>query len=375
MKIVISANSTWNLINFRIGLIKALINKNYQVVCLIPRGDSSDVLRDLGVRIREISIDPTGTNILAEIRYFINLSYILYKESPNYYFGFTIKPNIYGALISKFFGIKAILNITGLGSSFLRRNLLTKITFFLYKIAFSSATFVFFQNKDDQQLFYKNKILLHNRTKILPGSGVDLKKFSRKYIPSVSYEFFNKNSSDSDFKFLLISRLLADKGIYEFIESIKVLKRENRKFTALIIGAIDGLNSSGIDQSELNHWISHGLIIHYNFIDDVRPFIFNADCVVLPSYREGTPKSLLEAGAMGKPLITTNVPGCKDVIDDGVNGFICKSRSSEDLAKAMRKVLSMDKKILDTFGEESYKKISNEYDENIVHKMYLNVIN
>ena len=375
MKIVISANSAWNLINFRVGLIKALINKNYQVVCLIPRGEPSDVLIDLGAEIREVSIDPTGTNIFVEIKYLLNLSYILYKESPNYYLGFTIKPNIYGALISKLLGIKAILNITGLGSSFLKKNFLTKIIFFLYKIVFSSAHFIFFQNKDDQQLFFENNILLHQRTKILPGSGVDLNRFSLAYVPSKSSEIFDKKTYNKDFTFLLISRLLADKGINEFIEAIKILKEENRRFTALILGATDRLNSSGINKSELINWISQGLITHHNFTDDVRPFIFNSDCIVLPSYREGTPRSLLEGGAMGKPLISTNVPGCKDVIEDGINGFLCEPRSGKDLAKVMRKILTMHKTSLKSFGIESHKKISKEYDENIIHRIYLNSLN
>ena len=135
------------------------------------------------------------------------------------------------------------------------------------------------------------------------------------------------------------------------------------------------MNSSGIEKSELKNWISQGLIIHHNFTDDVRPFIFNSDCVVLPSYREGTPKSLLEGAAMGKPLIATNVPGCKDVVEDGLNGFICEPRSADDLASVMRKVLTMDKTLLKNFGIESHKKISNEYDENLVNQIYLNSIN
>ena len=160
----------------------------------------------------------------------------------------------------------------------------------------------------------------------------------------------------------------------EFIEAIKILKTEDRKFTAIILGPIEGLNSSSIDRAQLENWILQDLVIHHDFTDDVRPYIYNADCVVLPSYREGTPKSLLEAGAMGKPLIATNVPGCRNVIEDGLNGFLCEPKSSKSLAEAMRKVLTMNSETLKNLGIESQKKITKEYDETIIHQIYLNLI-
>jgi len=374
MKLVISSNSSWNLMNFRAGLIKALLKAGHQITCIIPRGEASQSLRELGVEIQEVYIDATGASLIGEIRYFFNLFQILLKTKPNYYLGYTIKPNIYGAFISRILGIKSILNITGLGSSFLKNNFLTKIIFLLYRVSLSSAHLVFFQNEEDREIFFHTGILINQKTIILPGSGVNINKFSIDYAPKTSEEIAKAEISKSDFNFLLISRLLIDKGIIEFIEAIKILKTEDRKFTAIILGPVDGLNSSGIDRAQLENWILQDLVIHHDFTDDVRPYIHNADCVVLPSYREGTPKSLLEAGAMGKPLIATNVPGCRNVIEDGLNGFLCEPRSSNSLASAMRKVLKMNNETLKNLGIASHKKIIKEYDETIIHEIYLNLI-
>ena len=360
--------------NFRAGLIKALLKERHQVICIIPREEASQSLRELGVEVQEVFIDATGTSLLGEIRYCYNLFYILFKTKPDYYFGYTIKPNIYGAFISRILNIKSILNITGLGSSFLKNNFLTKIIFLLYRVSLSSAHLVFFQNEEDREIFFHTRILTNQKTMILPGSGVNLNKFSMDFAPNAFEETVQKNKSKADFNFLLISRLLVDKGILEFIEAIKILKTEDRKFTAIILGPIEGLNSSSIDRAQLENWILQDLVIHHDFTDDVRPYIYNADCVVLPSYREGTPKSLLEAGAMGKPLIATNVPGCRNVIEDGLNGFLCEPKSSKSLAEAMRKVLTMNSETLKNLGIESQKKITKEYDETIIHQIYLNLI-
>jgi len=374
MKIVISSNSSWNLMNFRAGLIKALLKEGHQVICIIPQGEASQSLKELGVDVQEVFINATGTSVIGEMRYFYHLFYTLFKTKPDYYLGYTIKPNIYGALISRILKIKSIINITGLGSSFLKNNFLTKIIFSLYRVSLSSAHLIFFQNEEDQEIFYHTRILTTQKTMILPGSGVNLNKFSMDFVPNVLEETVKKNKSKVDFNFLLISRLLVDKGILEFIEAIKILKTEDRKFTAIILGPIEGLNSSSIDRAQLKNWVSQDLVIHHDFTDDVRPYIYNADCVVLPSYREGTPKSLLEAGAMGKPLIATNVPGCRNVIEDGLNGFLCEPKSSQGLAVAMRKVLTMNSEMLKNLGIESQKKITKEYDETIIHQIYLNLI-
>ena len=360
--------------NFRGGLIKALLTEGHQVICIIPQGEASQSLKELGVDVQEVFIDATGTSLIGEMRYFCHLFYILFNTKPDYYFGYTIKPNIYGALISRILNIKSILNITGLGSSFLKNNFLTKIIFLLYRVSLSSAHLVFFQNEEDREIFFHTRILTNQKTMILPGSGVNLNKFSMDFVPNALEETVKKNKSKVDFNFLLISRLLVDKGILEFIEAIKILKTEDRKFTAIILGPIEGLNSSSIDRAQLENWILQDLVIHHDFTDDVRPYIYKADCVVLPSYREGTPKSLLEAGAMGKPLIATNVPGCRNVIEDGLNGFLCEPKSSQDLAVAMRKVLTMNSEMLKNLGIESQKKIMKEYDETIIHEIYLDLI-
>lgn len=371
MKIVLNSNSSWNLVNFRAGLIRELINQKHQVICIIPNGDNSNFLQNIGASIQRVHLNPVGTNIFGELRYFLELFFILNQIKPEYYLGFTIKPNIYGGLICRILKIKSLLNITGLGSTFLKNNLFTKIIFLSYKVSLGAAHRIFFQNQDDKELFYKLNILSEQKTLIIPGSGVDLKKYSAFYRPTEEIKIYKKKPA---FCFLMISRLLLDKGILEFIDAIKILKNENRDFQSIILGEVDQLNSSGVDRSQLNRWISEGWIAHYDFMNDVRPFIYYSDCVVLPSYREGTPKALLEAGAMGKPLIATDVPGCRNVIQNEFNGFLCKPKSGEDLASAMRKMLNLTKNDLVKFGKNSHDKISIEYDETLVHKIYLDAL-
>ena len=172
--------------NFRAGLIKALLKEGHQVICIIPQGEASQSLKELGVDVQEVFINATGTSVIGEMRYFYHLFYTLFKTKPDYYLGFTIKPNIYGALISRILKIKSIINITGLGSSFLKNNFLTKIIFSLYRVSLSSAHLIFFQNEEDQEIFYHTRILTTQKTMILPGSGVNLNKFSMDFVPNVS---------------------------------------------------------------------------------------------------------------------------------------------------------------------------------------------
>jgi len=362
--IAIVLNNSWYAYTFRFNLAKSLKINGYKVVFIIPYDKKYSELIKQEFDVFDINIDAKGINPLSDLRTLISL-YKLYKIiKPNIVLNFTIKPNIYSSIISGLLGIKSISNITGLGTLFIKQSLITKVAKFLYKIALRFNSKVFFQNKDDKNLFIKNKLVLKEKTDLLPGSGVDLNKF----FP------IEKNKNDKKFKFLLIARLLKDKGILEFIEAIKIIKKKYKNIEFQILGEVGVENKTAITQYELQAWIEDGLINYLGTTDNVQDIVANIDCVVLPSYREGTPRSLLEACAMEKPIIATNVVGCKEVVDDGVNGYLCKVKNVNDLANKMEMMIDLSNDERITMGKAGRKKIVKEFDEKIVLNKYLESI-
>jgi glycosyltransferase involved in cell wall biosynthesis len=230
-------------------------------------------------------------------------------------------------------------------------------------LAFRFPKKVFFQNPDDLTLFVDNKLIKPSVTDILPGSGIDLNHFK----PSDFYR--NKK-----FTFLLVSRLITDKGILEYIEAIKQLKSDGVDARFQLLGAKDPYHKRGISLEIIDEWISSNTVEYLGTTRDVREFIKLADCVVLPSYREGTPRTLLEAASIAKPIITTDVPGCHHVVSDHYNGLLCKLKDSADLAQKMKAMMSLDDETLKTMGTNGRKKVENEFDESIVINKYLGAI-
>jgi glycosyltransferase involved in cell wall biosynthesis len=257
-----------------------------------------------------------------------------------------------------------INNVCGLGTMFLKDNLLSKVAILLYRIAFRFPKKIFFQNDDDRQLFLKRRIVSKKVSDLLPGSGIDTQIFS----PSKASAKKNK------FTFLLISRLIYDKGILEYIEAIDVLKKEGIDAKFQLLGPIDVKHKRGIPEEMIQTWIEKGQVEYLGTTEDVRSFIENADCVVLPSYREGTPKTLLEAASMGKPIVATNVPGCNNVVVDGENGYLCNLRDSNDLALKMKNMLSLDNEEREKMGLKSREYVITNFDESLVINKYLESI-
>jgi glycosyltransferase involved in cell wall biosynthesis len=277
---------------------------------------------------------------------------------------YTIKPNIYGTIAASWLNIPVINNVCGLGTMFLKDNLLSKVAILLYRIAFRFPKKIFFQNDDDRQLFLKRRIVSKKVSDLLPGSGIDTQIFS----PSKASAKKNK------FTFLLISRLIYDKGILEYIEAIDVLKKEGIDAKFQLLGPIDVKHKRGIPEEMIQTWIEKGQVEYLGTTEDVRSFIENADCVVLPSYREGTPKTLLEAASMGKPIVATNVPGCNNVVVDGENGYLCNLRDSNDLALKMKNMLSLDNEEREKMGLKSREYVITNFDESLVINKYLESI-
>ncbi|MDN5086602.1 glycosyltransferase family 4 protein [Aliarcobacter butzleri] len=363
-KIVICVNTSWNIYNFRLNLARAIKKSGYEVILVAPYDKYSEILKQ-EFEYHDIYISNKGTNPKEDLKTLIEF-YKLYKKiKPDIVLNYTIKPNIYGNIACKLLGINTINNISGLGTVFINENLVTKIAKFLYKFSLKTSSKVFFQNNEDKELFVKNKLISKNKCDVLPGSGVDTDKFS-----PIVY-----TKEDKIFRFLLIARILWDKGIAEYVEAAEELKNKYQNIEFQILGSLDAVNKTAVPKEIVDNWVDKKIINYLGTTDNVQDIIKQADCVVLPSYREGTPRTLLESASMAKPIITTNAVGCKDVVDDNINGFLCDVKSIESLKNAMEKMFLLDKNQRDKMGIFGRKKIRREYDEKIVINKYLFEIN
>ena len=359
--IVLSANSDWNIANFRPGLICALRGAGYDPIVIAPQDPAADDrMRELDVERIPIRIDRSGLNPVADLRLLADYRRLLGRIQPAAYLGFTIKPNIYGSMAAATLGIPAIPNVSGLGTAFIRRGVLQSIVTALYRLGFSKAPAVFFQNDEDRSLFVGRRIVRAKQSRVLPGSGVDLSRFA-PVAPNEGPPVF-----------LLVARLLRDKGVIEFVQAARSLGSQGMHFQ--LLGPIDEDNRTAIGRLELERWVEEGVIEYLGVTDDVRPFLAAATAVVLPSYREGMPRSLLEAAAMGRPLIATDVPGCRDVVEDGVNGYLCTIRDPVSLASAMRRLAGLPPTDRIVMGEAARRKVQEQFSEELVIGAYLEVL-
>ncbi len=364
MKIAVVLNTSWNIYNFRKGLVLALMEKGHDVITIAPEDRFTSKLTDLGCTHVPVKMDSRGANPLRDFLLTLELYRIYKKVRPDVILHYTIKPNIYGTMAASMLGIPVINNVCGLGTMFLKDNLVSRIAILLYRIAFRFPKKIFFQNDDDRQLFLKRKIVSRKISDLVPGSGINTKDFT----PGQHHK------SEGKFTFLLISRLIYDKGILEYIEAISKLRDRGSDAKFQLLGPIDTEHKRGIPEAMVQEWIEKNQVEYLGTTEDVKKFIQQADCIVLPSYREGTPKTLLEAASMGKPIVATDVPGCNNVVIDGKNGFLCKLKDPEDLAEKMRFMLDSDPEVRRQMGRESREFVVKNFDEAIVINKYFESI-
>ena len=364
MKIAIVLNTSWNIYNFRKGLINALMDKGNQVITIAPNDPYSSKLSNMGCEHIPVKMDSRGANPLRDFLLILELYWIYKKAKPDVILHDTIKPNIYGTIAASFLGIPVINNVCGLGTMFLKDNLVSRVAITLYRVAFRFPKKIFFQNNDDKALFLKKRIVSKQACGLLPGSGINTDDFSAS----------PRNRHGKKFTFLLISRLIYDKGILEYVEAINSMKDQGIDAKFQLLGQIDEKHKRGIPASVVQEWIEKSQVEYLGTTDDVRTFIEQADCVVLPSYREGTPKTLLEAASMAKPIVATDVPGCKNVVMDGKNGYLCKVKDSGDLAEKMKLLYHQKPSTLEKMGKFSRAYIKESFEENIVIGKYLSAI-
>ncbi|HZF44627.1 MAG TPA: glycosyltransferase family 4 protein, partial [Sphingomonadaceae bacterium] len=287
-------------------------------------------------------------------------------ERPACFLGYTVKPNVYGSLAARLCKVPAVNNISGLGTAFIANTWLTPVVEKLYRVGLAGAHRVFFQNEDDHALFRARKLAPAGRTQVLPGSGINLSTFSAQPSPARVCE-------DAP-TFLLIARMVRDKGVLEYAAAARLLKARHPGWTFRIVGFLDVANRTAIDRATVETWVASGDVLFDGPSPDVRPHIAAADCIVLPSYREGTSRVLLEAAAMGRPLVATDVPGCREVVEDGINGFLCQARDVDSLAAAMERMGKLDPQERALMGAAGRAKVEREYDERIVIDAYLDAI-
>ena len=354
--VLIAANSSWNLENFRSSLIRELLRQGHKITTVSP--DTHGVTVDgLPLDHRTCRIDRWGRNPFRELAGVSSFAAIIVRERPDVVLGFTIKPNLYASMVCRLLRIPVLPNVTGLGTAFLGSRALQRAVLLLYRFAFRGARTVFFQNTDDQELFVRERLVREGQSRVLPGSGVDLSLFVPSDLPKET-------------RFLMIARLLRDKGVREYVAAAKMLKMKLPSLTFSLLGELDTQNPGAIKKQELDAWIEEGVIDYLGSTSDVRPSISQSTAVVLPSYREGLPRTLLEAAAMGRPLIGTDVPGCREVVREGLTGFLCEVRNPDSLAAAMERLAHTPHDERARMGSQARAMAQEEFDEALVLKAY-----
>lgn len=363
--IVFNSNTLWSIVQFRLHIIKAL-RQQYHLVCVGDNRYSQiqlEILTQLGVEVVLLPLDKKSINPIKELVYFFKL-YKLYKRiKPDITIHYTIKPNIYGSLVSRILDIKNIAVVTGLGSSHLQNNMITFLTRYLYTWSLRKTQYVFFLNKEDINYFLEHKIVSMEQVLKLPGEGIDINLF-----PALSY------SSDEEIVFVMVARLLKDKGVYEYIEAIKCISRKI-KAQFFLVGAYDFENPSAIFEDEVQGWVDSGYITYVSPTNNILSIYQKADVIVLPSYREGLSRVLLEAMSCERFIITSNVPGCRELCDDEINGYLVEVRDTTALAVAMEKAYTQGKESLHVKAKQGREKVLKKYGSYIVCQIYNNTIN
>lgn len=374
MKFLICANYLPHVLNFRGKLLEAVAKLGYEIHVLAPDAESHaeayTKLLNLGYSVHHIPMQRTGTNPLIDIQTLVAIYRLLRDIKPDYMLSYTIKPIIYGTFAAWLAKVpKRFILLSGLGYTFQEvegtnnRSSFQKLVHSLYRQALSKSTKVFFQNPDDLSLF-KSLNLLNASTPavVVNGSGVDTTNYSVQPFPIDSLGAIKPS-------FLLIARLLKDKGLVEYFEAAKVVKKQYPDAEFHLVGGLDE-NPAAITQLQLEQWIASGVINYWGELKDVRPAIAQCSIYVLPSYREGTSRSVLEAMAMGRPIITTDAPGCRETVEEGINGYLVPIKTVDELVVAMKKFI-VNPDTISTMGSESRKLVEEKFDVTMVNKFML----
>jgi glycosyltransferase involved in cell wall biosynthesis len=365
MRIAVVANTAWYLYNFRLNLMLALKAAGYSVVAVAPDDAYAQRIRDAGFTFAPVKISGGGTHPVREFCSVLRLISIFRSHRLSLVLSYTPKGNLYSALACITLGLRFLPNVSGLGRAFIQKSPVTFIAKFLYRITFVRACRVFFQNSVDMAIFVDSGLVRTEQAERLPGSGVDLTRFTvTDPLP---------RPIDSPV-FLLVARMLWDKGVGEYVESARRIRSYFPHARFQLLGFMDVDNPSAISRQQMEEWVTEGIVEYLGATDDVRPYLEAVDCVILPSYREGVPRTLLEAAAMGRPIITTDAPGCRDTVIDGNSGFLCRPGDAQDLSDSISRFIGLSKEERRRLGLNGRKFVERCFDEQYVLRRYLDVV-
>lgn len=368
MKVLLFANTDWYLYNFRLGLAKFLRNNGFEVVMMSPRGAYGPRLMAAGFRWIPLDMDRRSLNPWRELRLIIQIAGILRQEAPALVHNFTIKCVVYGSLAARWAGVRARISaVTGLGYVFVgndfRARLLRPIVGRLLQFALGGKVArLIVQNQDDCDAFVDSGLIAANVVRLIKGSGVNTSRFRPRAA----------NGQVGSIRVLLAARLLWDKGVGEYIEAARRLKQEGLSVEFLLAGDIDPGNPASVPAEEVDSWRKAGIVHALGHVEDMVTLLSEIDVMVLPSYREGVPRSMIEAAACGLPLVTTDAPGCREIVEHGANGYLVPVRNAKALADAIRR-LHADPDLRRAMGQASREKVLREFDEKIVFEKTLAV--
>ena len=354
MRILLLSNLDMGLYKFRREILEALASE-HEVFFSVPEGEYVSNLEETGCRFISCDyLDRRSTNPIRDMKLLKFYLRTIDEIRPDAVLTYTIKPNVYGGIACRIKKIPYIANVTGLGTTIENGGLLALLTTTLYRVGLKKTQCVFFQNKDNMKLF-ADKGVSKGRTRLIPGSGVNLSLNAAEPYPPEGDET----------RFLFVGRIMKDKGIEELLSAVTELRAENERIVLDIVGFCEEDYVKDLEEAERN-----GIIVSHGLQADVRPFYKNCHCVVLPSYHEGMSNVMLEASATARPVITTQIPGCRETFDEGVTGFGCEPKSTESLKTAMLSFLSLGHDEREKMGLEARKKMEREFDRQLVLDAY-----
>lgn len=360
MKILILANNDLGLYSFRKELIERLIELDKEVYISLPQGEKVEELEKIGCKYIETEVDRRGTNPIKDLKLLLKYLKIIKNTQPDFVFTYTIKPNIYGGIACRITKTKQIANITGLGTALENKGILQKIAVVLHRIALKKVKCCFAQNQANLEFLQKQKIA-RNKLKLIPGSGVNLDRFKLLDYPKES----------EPIEFLFISRIMKEKGIDQYLETAEYIKSKYNNTKFHILGFCEQEYNEKLNELQYKN-----IIEYHGRQDNITPFMQKASCVIHPTYYpEGMSNVLLEACASGRPIITTNRAGCREIVDDGVNGYVIKEKDSKDLIEKVEKFINLSNEEKKQMGLAGRRKVENEFDRKIVINAYIKEIN
>lgn len=361
--IALLSNTAWSMFNFRKGLMQALVSAGYKVIVIAPRDKYASQIETWGCTFEHVTINRYHGNFVDDWRYIRQLYRVFKKHHVQFVISYTIKPNIFGSMLAHVLGIPAIAVITGLGQLFTNPSWKTQLVKPLYKLALRAVHQIWFLNREDQAIFQSLQLCTAEKSVYLPSEGVDTVHLTKSYLNGKSPEHFT---------FLFAGRLMEEKGIREYVAAAETIRRQFPKVNFDILGFIETGYPTAISEAEILGWQNKGVIRFHGATDDIKEALQNSDCLVLPSYyREGVPKILLEAASMEKTIITTDNVGCRDIVQHGVNGFLCQSKNADNLAHWMEQILLLPYPERRRMGSNSRELVVRQFEETLIVNRYL----